>query len=341
MPLQYVNFGVAGAGRIGARHIEHLAAGRNTRVVAVCTPVEAEQAWAREQVPGVKIYADYDAFVADADVQAVLLATPTKFHAEQFISALEHGKHVFTEKPLSMSPDVAWQMYETAAKHPELKAACAFPRRSAAPFLDAARRVRAGEIGDVLAVRSQSTDQFDFTPFFVNYARVSGGIFVDCTIHDIDCALFVAQKDITAVRAFSTGSATVIPELAEMGDVDNAYALVEFDDGTNMHFMASRTNRHGHHSYTEVIGTLGKIVIYPEVSQHNLVVCNAAGVFRKPPGDHFEQITDAFVVEVASFADWVLRDAAVPFNLKDAAKAVAIADALQRSLRTRQQVLMS
>ena len=78
---------------------------------------------------------------------------------------------------------------------PRQKILCGFSRRFDASYRDAARRLEAGAIGRPTIFRSQTCDKLDPSGFFVAYAEFSGGIFVDCSIHDIDLALWDFGSD--------------------------------------------------------------------------------------------------------------------------------------------------
>ncbi|KAK9473197.1 uncharacterized protein V1510DRAFT_415377 [Dipodascopsis tothii] len=328
-----VKVGIIGAGRMAVRHIETLESLAKTTLVAVCTPLAHEQQWCAENVPDAKVYPDAMDMIKDPDVEAVFIVTPTTMHYEQFLACIANGKHVFCEKPLSINPEQCWEMYDAALKHPELVAVCAFPRRNEVLYNEARAKIVAGEIGEVVAIRSQIHDKFDPSPYFLVYCKTSGGIFVDSVVHCIDSALYLLGKDVTPKRVFASGNSKVIPELGEMGDVDNCFGNVEFTDGTVMTFTGSRTNQHGHHTCTEVIGSKGKIYINPSPRLLNLDVCDATGVHFDGAPDHFTIFRGAFTHEIAEFADQILNGKATSFNLKDAAKAVSIAYALQDSVR--------
>ena len=98
-----VRVGVVGLGRLGKRHAENLAYRVPGAVlVAACSPVEEELAWAAEALSSPRLYKDYAALLEDPEVDAVWLVTPSSLHAQQIIDALRAGKHVFCEKPLSL-----------------------------------------------------------------------------------------------------------------------------------------------------------------------------------------------------------------------------------------------
>src|SRR6187455_2472869 len=98
-----VRVGIAGLGRMGRRHAENLAFRvRGAELVAACSPLGDELDWARESLGVRHLHKDYADLLADKDVDAVFLITPSSLHPAQIIEALKAGKHVFCEKPLSM-----------------------------------------------------------------------------------------------------------------------------------------------------------------------------------------------------------------------------------------------
>jgi myo-inositol 2-dehydrogenase/D-chiro-inositol 1-dehydrogenase len=95
-----LRLGVVGLGRLGKRHAENLAYRvPGAELVAACSPLEEERAWAREALPSPRLYDDCAQLLDDKDVDAVWLVTPSSLHAQQIVDALRAGKHVFCEKP--------------------------------------------------------------------------------------------------------------------------------------------------------------------------------------------------------------------------------------------------
>src|SRR5262245_11197045 len=98
-----LRIGIAGLGRLGQRHALNLAQRTPGAVlVAACTPDAVELEWARTTLGIAALYTDYAALLADGDVDAVWIVTPTTVHAVQIEQGLDAGKHVFCEKPLSL-----------------------------------------------------------------------------------------------------------------------------------------------------------------------------------------------------------------------------------------------
>lgn len=329
-----LRIGVVGAGRMGSIHIENILGIRFMDVTAVCTVVQKEKEWAQKTVPEAKVYDSYDEFIKDGNVDAVVICSPNFLHEEHFVKALENGKHIFCEKPLSADSKTAWKMYEAAQKYPHLKVGCAFPRRFVDSYREARKKIADGAIGKVISVRSQCTDLYDPSPEFAKYIKTSGGIFVDCNIHDLDIALYLIGEDVTPVSAYGTGTATVFPQFAEWGDVDNSFGLVNFKEGIVVNVHGSRDNANGHHSMTEVIGTKGRIMINGQPRRLNIDVSDSNGTRMIAAPTQMELFSESYVNEMTAYRDWVLfDDNNHGFNLKDAAKAVSMGEQLQQSVR--------
>lgn len=330
-----LKLGIAGLGRLGKRHAEQLA--RRTpgaQLVAACSPVAAELAWARDTLGVGTLHEDFEAFVNDPALDAVVLVTPTTLHARQTIAALEAGKHVFVEKPLSLDLADCERVQAVAARHPDRIAMVGFVRRFDPSYQQAKADLDAGAIGKPFLVRSQTCDLNDPEGFFVRFAPSSGGIFMDCSVHDIDLARWMLGAP-RATRAFASGTIALHPGLAECGDVDNGLAIVEFEGGARALFYASRTMAHGHETTTEVIGTAGMLSVGVGAARDRVVTRDALGLRQRPVADFFERFGEAFQREMDAFVA-ACQGAPAPLTLADATEATRIGAAITRSLKSGQ-----
>lgn len=223
-------------------------------------------------------------------------------------------------------------MLDAANKKPQLKVLCGFSRRFDASYRDAFRKTQAGLIGRPSVFRSQTCDKLDPSGFFVAYAQFSGGIFVDCSIHDIDLALwfFGAESRVKSVSA--VGITAVEPGLRKHNDRDNAVGLVEFHDGRVAYFYASRMMAAGQEDSTEIIGTEGKLAINTQPAMNLVNIYEPNGIRREIPQTYFDRFEHAFVTEANDFTACCLDDQPVPLALEGAVHAVRIGCALQESL---------
>ncbi|KAK9364486.1 hypothetical protein V1509DRAFT_613420 [Lipomyces kononenkoae] len=328
-----LRMGVAGCGRMGQIHINNMLEMRFIVVTAVCSVIKTELDWAVKTIDGVLTFENFDDFIASDTFDAVLIVTPNIFHHDQVIAAMHHGKHVFCEKPISPDAKSAWDVYYESLKYPDLKVCCGFPRRYVTPYVEAAKKIRNGDIGTVTTLRSQTTDLRMEGDYFVNYIKNSGGIFVDCCIHDIDACLYLLGEDKTPATAFSTGTTNAWPLFQQFRDVDDGMGLVTFEtEDVIMNVYGSRNNPHGHHTMTEVIGTKGRILINGQPRLIALDISDEKGTRMEAPDTQMTAFGYAFKLEMEAFRDWILYDKEPNFNLKDAAKAVSIGAALMDSL---------
>lgn len=125
-------------------------------------------------------------------------------------------------------------------EYPRQKVICGFSRRFDASYRDAYEKVNSGVIGFPAVFRSQTCDRLDPTGFFVEYAQFSGGIFVDCSIHDIDLALWFFGENSVVKSVTAVGITAVSPELRKYNDRDNAVGIIEFYGGKIAQLFCSR-----------------------------------------------------------------------------------------------------
>ncbi|KAJ6172225.1 hypothetical protein N7470_001292 [Penicillium chermesinum] len=327
MSAERMKIGCAGLGRMGKRHaLNFLQRTPRAELVAASSPDLTELEWAKEHLApyGVRLYQNYDEMLQQEGLEAIVVASATAVHAEQAIKAIEADKHVLCEKPLSTNVEVSQSVVDAAAKKPHLKVMCGFSRRFDASYRDAYQKMQTGQIGTVSVLRSQTCDKLDPSGFFVAYAQFSGGIFVDCSIHDIDLALwfFGASSKIRSVSA--VGNTAVEPDLRKHNDRDNAVGLVEFHDGRIAYFYASRMMAAGQEDSTEIIGTKGKLAVNTQPQQNLVQVYDASGVRKEMPQTYYDRFEYAFVTEANEFTAAVLDDTPLPLELTAAVQAVRI-----------------
>ena len=333
-----LRIGMVGLGRMGRRHAENLALRvPGASVVAACSPVADELAWARDALGVPRTYTQYEELLADGDVDAVWIVTPNTLHPAQIIAALRAGKHVFCEKPLSLDLDECRQVEAEATKHPQLKVMIGFVRRFDASYQDAQSKIAAGAIGKPFIVRSETCDMNDPSGFFVRFAPTSGGIFIDMSVHDIDLARWLLGAP-RPVRAFAAGTIAIHEGLAACGDVDNGLAMCEFEGGRIACFYASRTMAHGHETATEIIGTGGRLTVGRDGRMSSVEISDQYGVRTETTPTFYERFAEAFLREAMHFVDCVRHDRPPGLTLHDATEATRIAIALRTSLDERRMV---
>lgn len=363
---------------MGKRHaLNFLQRTPRAELVAASSPDPVELEWAKIHLEpfGVTLYQNYDDMLKHEGLVAVVVASATVVHAEQAIKAIEAGKHTLCEKPLSTSPEVvSWLYFEfvstpinpiyipntknqtlkprtnnppliqsqsvvdAAKKNPHLKVMCGFSRRFDSSYRDAYQKMQSGAIGTASVLRSQTCDKLDPSGFFVAYAEFSGGIFVDCSIHDIDLTLWFFGDQCKVKSVTAIGITAVEPDLRKHNDRDNAVGLVEFYDGRMAYFYASRMMAAGQEDTTEIIGTKGKLSVNTQPALNHVNIYDESGIRREIPQNYYDRFEYAFVTEANEFSAACLDNTALPIDLENAVKAVRIGAALQESLITQKKI---
>ena len=215
---------------------------------------------------------------------------------------------------------------------------CAFSRRFDASYRHAQSLISSGSHGPPVVFRSQTADLHDTTGNFVRYAKTSGGIFVDCSIHDIDLMLWFLGEHRKLKSIQAVGVTAVHPELNAMNDRDNAAATLEFDGGKIASLYCSRMMAAGQEDATEIICERGSFRVNMEGRKDHVEIHDSHGARRELPQHYYERFREAFVTEASEFTLSCLDDVPVPVSLESSVRAIEIAEALQRSLVSRKKI---
>jgi myo-inositol 2-dehydrogenase/D-chiro-inositol 1-dehydrogenase len=300
---QKLHIGIIGAGRIGRVHAETLAFRLPEAQIAAITDVDSQAAQAVAARCNVSSLAASSAqIVADPEIEAVLICSPTPTHADLIVAAAKAGKHIFCEKPIAHSLreiDRALAAVEAAS----VKFQVGFNRRFDANFARVRKAVATGEIGVPSLMHLISRDP---APPPISYIRTSGGIFADMTIHDFDMARFLIGDEVEEI--YTAAGVMVDPEIGLAGDLDTALVVLRFRNGAIGSIDNSRRAAYGYDQRAEILGSKGKIATencYP----NQAVVSSGDAVYRDLPLHFFmERYTESFVAELRSFVNAVRED---------------------------------
>src|SRR4051794_22627494 len=296
-----VGIAVIGAGLLGWVHAGHVAGSvPNARLAAVCDldPAireRAQDAWC------VQTYSDLDAMLADPAVDAVLIATTSSTHPPLIARAARAGKHIYSEKPVALSVEAADEALREVLRA-GVKFQIGFNRRWDPSFVAARRQIEAGVIGEPLIFKSSASDEPAPDPSWHDPRR-SGGIFLDCMIHDYDAACYLTGRRIR--RVYAQGATLVEKQLEAVGDLDVLATLFEFEGGGYGIAEWNLFGKHGHDVSTEVTGSQG-IVRIQTSPPSPLTTITAAGFQRAPLTPFTVKLKEAYRAEVEGFAQAIL-----------------------------------
>ena len=196
MSTKQLNVGIIGAGRIGKVHAETLAFRLPEARTLAIADVNREAAQALAARCGIPTVAESsEEILANPEIEAVLICSSTDTHADLIVQAAQAGKHIFCEKPIAHSLaqiDRALAAVEQAG----VKLQIGFNRRFDANFARVRQAVVSGEIGTPRLMHIISRDP---APPPISYVRVSGGMFLDMTIHDFDMARFLIGDEVEEI----------------------------------------------------------------------------------------------------------------------------------------------
>ncbi|MDY3936942.1 MAG: inositol 2-dehydrogenase, partial [Oscillospiraceae bacterium] len=251
-----LRIGIIGAGRIGKVHLESISYHvKNAVVTAVADPFMNDETKAFIKGFGVeKIYEDYHKIIEDKDIDAVLVCSSTDTHASVSIEAINAGKHVFCEKPVDHSIAKIKEVADALASHPGVKFQVGFNRRFDHNFAAIRKAYDDGRIGGAHILKITSRDPEPPNP---KYIAVSGGIFLDMTIHDFDMAAFLTNSDVQEV--YVNSAVLVDPEIGKQGDVDTAIITLKMSNGALAVIDNSRRAAYGYDQRAELFGSKGMV----------------------------------------------------------------------------------
>lgn len=330
-----LNIGIIGAGRIGQVHADNITFRlRNANLVGVSSG-SRQLAERCSLAHGCEPYFDYHELIEDPSVDAVCICSASNQHTDQIIAAARAGKHIFCEKPIDTSLEVIDKALVEVRKA-GVKLQVGFNRR----FDQNYRRVREaiidGEIGTPQILHIISRDP---SPPPLEYVKNSGGIWMDCSIHDMDMSRYLIGSEVEEV--YTLGAVNIDPDIEKFGDVDTSIVTLRFENGVIGTIDNSRQAVYGYDQRCEVLGSGGSIQINNNY-QNSAIISNDKAVKRDLPLNFFmDRYTDSFIVELNEFCDAVLDETPVPCTGLDGRAPVVIALAAKKSFEEKRPVKLT
>jgi myo-inositol 2-dehydrogenase / D-chiro-inositol 1-dehydrogenase len=331
--IMSLNFAILGAGRIGQVHARAVAATPGARLIAIADPVAAASQ-AVQAAYGCDIRT-IDDILASADVDAVVICTPTDTHADLIERFSAAGKAIFCEKPVDLSlPRVQACIKAVEAAGTPLMVG--FNRRFDPDFMAVKAAIDAGKIGAVEMVTITSRDP-GAPPY--DYITRSGGIFRDMTIHDFDMARWLLGEEVETVMA--AASVMTDPHIATLGDYDQANVILRTASGRMAIITNSRRASYGYDQRIEVLGTSGMLAAQNH-GENRITHADAAGFHDAPLLNFFmTRYVAAYANEIAGFISALHNGTPMPATGHDGMMALALAEAALKSVAEGRAVKVS
>lgn len=300
--MKLLKLASVGLGRLGYEHAKNLATLLpGCTLHAICDVDEARLHTVAEELQVPCAYTDFAQMCANPDIDGVVIVSPSFLHVEQIKTAMAHGKHVFCEKPLGVDVPQCLEAEKVVEAHPELIFQLGFMRRFDPSYAEAKKRVDAGEIGKVVLVRSYTQDPRSTIESTLRFAPHSGGQFLDMCVHDLDLIRWFTGSSIQNVWAI--GGVFEFDLYRQLGDADNAAAMVQCENGAMGFMFTNRTHPAGSNVETEIIGTHGTLRIAPVGARNLLQIVDDHGARQEYYPDFMTRWHGAFLAEMEAFAN--------------------------------------
>ncbi len=331
---EQVRIGLIGAGRIGRVHAQAITSQVPAAELVMVADVVAEAAESLAQKYHIQATDHYHDILGNPEIDAVLICSSTDTHAQIIMEAAQAGKQIFCEKPIDHDLariDQALAVVEQAG----VKLMVGFNRRFDANFRQVRQMVGEGKIGWPQILRITSRDP---APPPIEYIKVSGGIFLDMTIHDFDMARFLFGE---VEEVYVAGAVLVDEAIGAVGDVDTAVITLKFTNGALGMIDNSRQAIYGYDQRVEVFGSAGMVTIDNNRANSH-VYSNATGVHSEKPLYFFlERYMDAYAEEIRQFVACLVEDKVPPVSGVDGRIPVVMGLAAWKSYQENRPVQLS
>ena len=307
MSSKKVGICLVGVGRAGAVH------GKNfseriigAKVVAVVAYHQDSAMKAAEEYGTKNWYTDHEEALKQKDVDAIVISTPTFTHAKITIDAAEAGKHVFCEKPMTLTLKEADEMI-AAARKAGIKFQMGFMRRFDAEFQSAKQKLEAGVIGKPSIIKSTGHGPGVPPPWACD-PKTSIGMLAEVNSHDFDSVRWLMGSDIK--RVYAEVEAIAMPELKDKYPdfYDRALVTLRFANGSIGLIDSACPVRYGYDARVEILGTEG-VMLIGELKSQAVVVCKKeTGVYMSTFPSWRDRFREAYFEEDKHFIDCIIND---------------------------------
>ena len=325
-----VKIAILGLGRAGRFHLQSL---RQTDEAQVCCVYDINHTESKTiaESENCESSATAQEAVGRDDLDAVIVATPTKHHFEFVQMCLDAGKPVLVEKPLGTNLHQIDHCFEMARER-SIPLFIAFQRRFDPAFASLVTSVHQNQLGQLQFVRSVSRD----SPVpSTEYIRNSGGIFHDCMVHDLDMVCHIVGGTPTHLSSFGS---SFIPEIGKCDDFDNVVATLAFPGGIVATIDINRRSVYGYDQRIEAFGDKGML---QADNYHNTSVTQVtASGFVRPPVDYSfpTRYREAYLQELLCFVRCARGEEEVPITHADVRMSHLLATGLETAARERRVV---
>lgn len=316
---------VIGSGRAGMIHARNFAGSvSGARLYAMVDPVESAAVEACKDLGIDKYFLDYRDALKDEAVDAVVVVTPTVFHKDIVVAAAVEGKHILCEKPMAMNENECTDMID-AAETGGVKLQLAFMRRFDESFMHAKERIEAGEIGDVVLVKSLTHGPSIPRPWMYDISK-SNGPLAEVSSHDIDALHWYSGSYVDEVYAVAGNYRCPEAKYEYPDFYDNVIMNCRLKSGSQGFVEGAQGVLYGYDSRVEILGTKG-IIHVGKNQNFSVLTCTSNGINTPFVKSWQNLFIDAYRREDAHFIDCIREDKTPLVTGRDGLEAVKVVNA--------------
>lgn len=302
-----INICVIGTGRAGMIHARsYNGSVPGARLAALCDPVEAALSAAQKETGVEKVYTDYHDVMADPEIDAVVIVTPTGLHREIVLAAAEAGKHVFCEKPMATSAEECDEMIAACEAH-GVKLQLGFMRRFDKSFRRGKELIDSGAIGEVTLVKSLTHGPSEPKEWMFDVSKSSGPI-GEVNSHDFDTLRWYAGSEVKTIHAIGRNFRS--PEKAgEYPDYyDTCAVILEFENGVLGMVDGAQYVQYGYDARAEILGTKGDVLVGSQQADNVTMAVAGMEIQAASMPTWRTLFKDAYVEEARAFVRCIVED---------------------------------
>jgi len=335
--MKKVKFCLIGAGRAGmvnARNFEFNIA--ESEVVAVVDPNLEAARKAAEELNANDYYNSLNEALIKSDFDAVCISAPTFVHCEVVVKAAEAGKHIYSEKPLSISLEEADKM-ERVIKENKVKFQIDFMRRFDKNFLRAKKLVEEGAIGTPILIKSVGRGPGLPPEWYVDLNK-SNGLLAEVNSHDFDSIRWLIGSNFKQVYALADNFK--LPQYKEKYPdfYDTVAVILKFENGVLGMIDGCCPATYGYDVRVEILGTEGMLQIGSKQAYSVLVWNKDKNLISEGNQSWRTLFKDAYEEGARHFVNCILTDSEPKVGIIDGKKALEIVIAANKSIKTGQPI---
>ena len=333
--MKKLNVGIIGAGRIGQVHAKSITYHIPQAKIVAISDIYYEGAKRVAESLGIpNAYEDYHEILNNPEIDAVLICSSTDTHADIAVEAAEAGKHIFCEKPVDLTVAKTKKVI-AAVEKAGVKLQIGFNRRYDHNFAEIKRLANDGKLGKLQTIKITSRDP---EPPSIDYVKVSGGIFLDMTVHDFDMARFIGGE---VEEVYANAAVTVDEAIGEAGDVDTALIALMFKNGAIGVIDNCRKACYGYDQRLEVFGTGGQASAANDTPTNVSYINEKGNMTDKPLYFFLERYMQSFTDEMTEFINAVQNDELTKTTVNDGLEALRLGLAAKLSVKDHRPVKLS